>query len=86
MKSSFELAMERLGGIRDLPPEKKKLIAEIESKFKAKIAQAEMSAQDKIRKCGTADEIEKIRSALASELASLREKSEREKEKARSQA
>ncbi len=85
MKSSFELAMERLGGINKVSDEKKKKIAEIESKFRAKIAQIEISAEKKMKSETVPDEMEKIRSLLASEIASLKEKCENEKEKIRQQ-
>lgn len=85
MKSSFELAMEKLGGIKELAPEKKKLISEIEAKNKAKIAELELAAENKIKTCTDIYEIEKIKANLASEISSIREKNEREKEKIRNQ-
>jgi hypothetical protein len=82
MKSSFELAMERLGGpAKKLTEEQKKDIAETESKYKSKIVQLELSVEDRIRK--NPGDGEKIRKQIASEIASLQEKCESAKNKIR---
>ncbi|HBC86225.1 MAG TPA: hypothetical protein DCZ94_04650 [Lentisphaeria bacterium] len=82
MKSSFELAMERLGGpMKKLTDEQKKAIAGIESKYKSRIAQLQLSIDEAIRK--TPDDEEKIRKQIASEISSLQEKCEAEKGKVR---
>ncbi|MFA6567331.1 MAG: hypothetical protein WCS96_03895 [Victivallales bacterium] len=82
MKSSFELAMERLGGpAKKLTEAQKKDIAEIESRYKSKIVQIQLASEDRIRK--SPDDADKIRKQIASEIASLQEKCESEKNKIR---
>ena len=87
MKSSYELAMERMGGDDEpLSEEQKQKISEIESKFKAKIAERkiflEKSVHDAIAK-GSMEEAEEARNLLAQELLNLEAKAESEKEKVR---
>ena len=87
MKSSYELAMERMGGgNRPLTEEQKAKIAEIDSKYKAKIAERkiflEKSLQDALAK-GSHEEADEARRILAQEVNSLEEKSESEKDKIR---
>ena len=87
MKSSYELAMERMGGDDEpLTEEQKQKISEIESKFKAKIAERkiflEKSVQDALAK-GSMEEAEEARNILAQEVLSLEAKAESEKEKVR---
>ena len=87
MKSSYELAMERMGGDDEpLSEEQKQKISEIESKFKAKIAERkiflEKSVQDALTK-GSMEEAEEARDILAQEVLKLEAKAESEKEKVR---
>ena len=87
MKSSYELAMERMGGgDKSLTEEQKAKIAEIDSKYKAKIAERkiflEKSVQDALAK-GSHEEADEARKILAKEVNSLEEKAESEKEKIR---
>lgn len=87
MKSSYELAMERMGGDDEpLTEEQKQKISEIESKFKAKIAERkiflEKSVQDALTK-GSMEEAEEARNILAQEVLKLEAKAESEKEKVR---
>ncbi len=87
MKSSYELAMERMGGDdAPLTEEQKQKISEIESKYKAKIAERkiflEKSVQDAIAKQNM-EEAEEARNILAQEVLSLEAKAESEKEKVR---
>ncbi len=87
MKSSYELAMERMGGgDKPLTEEQKAKIAEIDSKYKAKIAERkiflEKSLQDALAK-GSHEEADEARKILAKEVNSLEEKAESEKEKIR---
>ena len=81
MKSAWELAMERTGGkITELPHAKKKKIAEIETVYKSKIAEEKIAASGKLREIGeNGEETEKIKAELASRIASLKEKCEKEK-------
>jgi hypothetical protein len=88
MKSSYELAMERMGGNdKPLNEEQKAKIAEIDSKYKAKIAERkiflEKSVQDAIAK-GDISEADEARQILAQEISKLEAKADSEKEKIRS--
>ena len=79
--------MERMGdGDKPLNEEQKAKIAEIDSKFKAKIAERriflEKSVQDALAK-GSHEEAEEARKILAKEVNSLEEKAESEKDKIR---
>ena len=88
MKSAYELAMERMGGSEDKPldEKQKEKIAEIETKYKAKIAERkiflEKSVDDALAK-GDQAEAEEARKILAQEIISLEEKAESEKDKIR---
>jgi NH3-dependent NAD+ synthetase len=89
MKSAYELAMERLqkrAPSAALTDEQKKELAEVDSTYKAKIAEKELLLRDQIRKAQTAgnfEEIEKLEKQLVSEIARLREDCEAKKEKLR---
>lgn len=83
MKNAYELAMERAGvePVVSLAEDQKQKIAEIESIFKAKRAEAELSANTRVQKAmGNIEEIDQIREDLAVELASLKSKYEQEKD------
>jgi len=90
MKSAYELAMERLE--KDTPSikltdEQKAQIAEIESTYKARIAEKELFLQRKIRDAqvaGNYGEIEELEKQLATELRRLHSDCEEKKEKLRS--
>ena len=87
MKSSYELAMERMGGgDKPLNDKQKAKIAEIDSKYKAKIAERkiflEKSVQDALA-IGSHEEAEEAQQILAKEVNSLEEKAESEKDKIR---
>ena len=87
MKSSYELAMERMGGEdRPLTSEQKERIAEVDAKYKAKIAERkiflEKAIQDALAQ-EKGDEADELRSQLVRETAKLETKSEEEKEKIR---
>ena len=89
MKSAYELAMERLS--KDQPSvaltdEQKKQIAEVDSTFRAKIAEKEVFLKDQIRKAqaaGKFDEAESLEQQLGSEIRRLQEDCEARKEKLR---
>ena len=90
MKSAYELAMERLSKVAPtikLTEEQKERIAELESDYKARIADKEISLRDKItaaRAAGddsTAAEVERL---LVIERKKLQDKLEEQKEKVRS--
>jgi hypothetical protein len=90
MKSAYELAMERLQKTSpslSLTEEQKKELAEIDSKYRAKIAEKELFLKDQIRKAqtqGKAEEIDSLEKQLASEVRRLQEECEAKKEKLRS--
>ncbi len=89
MKSAYELAMERLEKKTPsvaLTPEQKAQIAEIDSTFKARIAERELFLKDQIAKAeqaGNVDEVESLRKQLAIEVRRLEEDAESGKEKLR---
>ena len=88
MKSSYELAMERMGGDDDKPltDEQKQKIAEIDSKYKAKIAERKIFLEKNLSDAqvqGNEEEIELVRRQLNDEVANLEAKSEAEKDKIR---
>ncbi|HEY6155545.1 MAG TPA: hypothetical protein VIW07_17535 [Candidatus Udaeobacter sp.] len=91
MKSAYELAMERLQKTSpslSLTDEQKKELAEIDSKYQAKIAEKELFLKDQIRKAqteGKADEIDSLQKQLASETRRLQEECEARKEKRRAE-
>ncbi len=89
MKSAYELAMERLQKSAPsvtLTEEQKKQIAEIDSSFKAKVAEREVFLKDQVAKAQTAgkfDEVEALEKQLASEVRRLQGDCELKKEKLR---
>jgi hypothetical protein len=89
MKSAYELAMERLQKASpslSLTAEQKKELAELDSKYQAKIAEKELFLKDQIRKAqteGKVDDIESLQKQLASEVRRLQEDCEAAKEKLR---
>ena len=89
MKSAYELAMERLQKASpslSLTEEQKKELAEIDSKYRAKIAEKELFLRDQIRKAqteGKVDQIDSLEKQLASDVRRLQEECEANKEKLR---
>lgn len=89
MKSAYELAMERLQKASPSPSltdEQKKELAEIDSKYQAKIAEKELFLRDQILKAqteGKADDIDSLQKQLGSEVRRLRDECEAKKEKLR---
>ena len=85
MKSAYELAMERLQKTSpslSLTEEQKKELAEIDSKYRAKIAEKELFLKDQIRKAqteGKADDIDSLEKQLASDVRRLQEECEQRK-------
>jgi hypothetical protein len=90
MKSAYELAMERLQKASpslSLTEAQKKQLAEIDSKYRAKIAEKELFLKGQIRKAqteGKADDIDSLEKQLASDVRRLQEECEAAKEKLRS--
>jgi len=63
MKTAYELAMERLNKTAPtikLTGAQKKQLAELDSKYAAKIAGLEMTLKDEIAKAAAADDAEKV--------------------------
>ena len=89
MKSAYELAMERLeknSPSVTLTDAQKKQIAEIDSNFRAKIAEKELFLKGEIRKTqmsGNLEESESLEKQLSIELRRLQEDCEAKKEKLR---
>ena len=89
MKSAYELAMERLQKASpslSLTEEQKTELAEIDSKYRAKIAEKELFLKGQIRKAqseGKVDDISSLEKQLASDVRRLQEECEAAKEKPR---
>jgi hypothetical protein len=89
MKSAYELAMERLAKnqpIVTLTDDQKKQLADVDSTFKARIAEKQLFLKDQIRKAqaaGKFEEMESLEKQLASEIQRLQQDCEAKKEKLR---
>ena len=89
MKSSYELAMERFGDGDDskaLTDEQKAAIAEIEVKYKAKIAERKIFLEKSLADALATEnegEAEEIRRQIAEEVSAFEEEGEQAKEKIR---
>jgi hypothetical protein len=89
MKSAYELAMERLQKASpslSLTDEQKEELAELDSKYRAKIAEKELFLKDQIHKAqteGKVDDIDSLQKQLVSEVRRLQEECEAKKEKLR---
>jgi len=89
MKSAYELAMERLQKTSPSPSlteEQKKELAELDSKYQAKIAEKELFLKDQIGKAqteGKIDDIDSLQKQLVSEVRRLQEECEMKKERLR---
>lgn len=85
MKSAYERAMERFGSepVRRLTDAQRQALAEVDRKYKAKIAEAELAAGRRREKAADAAARDQVAQDLLVELASLREKCEREKDRIR---
>ena len=89
MKSSYELAMERLNKVAPavkLTDAQKKQLAELESKSTAKIAEREIAFKDEINAATVAEDFEKaeeLRKQLVAERKNLQADLEEKKERVR---
>jgi hypothetical protein len=89
MKSAYELAMERLEKASpslSLTEDQKKEISEVDSVYRAKIAEQELFLKNQIRNAQTArklEEVESLEKQLASEIRRLQNECEAKKEKLR---
>ncbi len=90
MKTAYELAMERLNKsspTTKLTAAQKKELAELDSKYAAKIAEREISLQgdlDKVAAAGEPEKAEQLRQQLVRERKALQAELEEKKEQARS--
>ena len=89
MKSAYELAMERLQKTSpslSLTEDQKKELAEVDSVYRAKIAEKELFLRNQIQKAqkaGKFEEVEPLEKQLGSEIQRLQEECEATKEKRR---
>jgi hypothetical protein len=89
MKSAYELAMERLNKTSPsvkLTAEQKKQLAELDSKYAAKIAEREISLRDEIGKVSSTGDFEKaeeLQKQLSDERRKLQSELEDRKERVR---
>lgn len=89
MKSAYELAMERLnksGPVTKLTAEQKKELAEIDSRYAAKIAEREIFLKGEITKAlhkGDYEGMEQLEKQLLNERKALNQEMEEKKEKVR---
>lgn len=90
MKTAYELAMERLakqqGPVVTLSEEQKQEIAELESRYKARLAEREITLKEAIARAeaqGDFEAAEKARQDLLAERRKLQEELERKKEEVR---
>jgi hypothetical protein len=91
MKSAYELAMERLQKASpslSLTDKQKEKLAELDSKYRAKIAEKELFLRDQIRKAqteGKLDDIDSLQKQLASDVGRLQQECQAAKEKLRNE-
>ena len=89
MKSSYELAMERLNKsapAKKVTAEQKKALAELDSKYAAKIAERELFLKGELAKAvakGDHEAYEQLEKQLVSERKTLKAELEEKKEQAR---
>jgi hypothetical protein len=89
MKTAYELAMERLNKTAPavkLTPAQKKQLAELDSKYAAKIAEREISLKDEIVRAvdaGDSAKREQLQQQLVNERTALRAELEEKKERVR---
>ncbi len=91
MKSSYELAMERLkasdpDSVKELTEEQKEALSEIDQRYKAKIAEREIFLKKQLEEIiskGEMEEIENVTKQMANEKSRLEEEREEEKNKVR---
>ena len=88
LKSSFELAMERLAGregpAQALTPDQKKALAEIDRTAKARVAELEIMLASQLAQAQDDQEkIEQLKSRHQAEVAKIRARAETDKERIR---
>lgn len=93
MKSAYDLAMERLqktdpNAVTSLTDEQRNRLAEIETEYKAMIAEREVFLMGKLQEAetgGDATAVEQIRQQIANERARLEEERDAKKEAVRAE-
>ena len=86
MKTAYERALERSGGaLNELSEEKKKEISELDVICRSKIAEAEITAENKMKTMDPA-ELDAFRESLANEIRSIRARYEAKKQAVRDRA
>jgi hypothetical protein len=90
IKSALELALERMrqkqGDVVPLTQEQKAAIAEIEAETKAKVAEEEIMAAERLRAAyagGDAEAARALDEQIKAEIARIRDRGERKKDKVR---
>lgn len=89
MKSAYELAMERLGGgkpSKPLTPDQKARLAELDSVYRARIAQEDLSCQEEVarfREAGDPGAIEERQTLFREQRRRLEQELEEKKERIR---
>ena len=89
MKTAYELAMERLNKnapAKKLTEAQKKGLAELDSKYAAKIAEREIALKDEIVRVGASgdfEKVDKLQEQLAAERKKLQAEMEEKKEQVR---
>lgn len=89
MKTAYELAMERLSKATPavkLTGAQKRQLAELDSKYAAKVAEREIALRDEITKAGATgdfEKVEKLREQLVNERKKLQAEREEKKEQLR---
>lgn len=86
MKSAYELAMERLEKTApsvSLTDEQKAQIAEIDSSYRAKMAEKELFLADEIRKAANPEDADALKRQLTIDVRRLQEDCDEKKEKLR---
>ena len=84
MKNAYELAMERLeresGPGKKLTDSQRSLIAEIDSKCDAKVAENKLSYEVKLKEAKTSEELNQIKKELAEKISSININRDKDKE------
>ena len=89
MKTAYELAMERLNKdapVKKLSPAQKQELAELDSKYAAKIAEREIALKDEIARAaaaGESEKLQKLQGQLVVERRKLQAELEEKKEQVR---
>jgi hypothetical protein len=85
MKSAYELAVARLGRTKTYTAEQKEQLAEIDRVYEAKIAEAKLAAEDRLRKTAKPEDRDKIGEELARRIAAFEKEREARKDGVRQQ-